>query len=291
MARSSLWLRTKLHWDDTAVNELLRWARCDFHLPHIRVSRHAFVAGQNVERHRHDFIEWFWIESGQVRHHGNGVDEELRAGDARFLGPDPVHGFVCLAQATLVTVSIPLPMFTALRRRYAGSPGWPWPRQGIGQQRLSRLQINALATAVAEVPGRGQDVVDGDWFVATMVRILRQPSQVQRDSAVPPWLIRAVDGMSETGRLAGGLPELVRLSGRSSAHLSREVRRHYGCTATALVNRLRLEQAARDLRLGHRPIADIALACGYGNLGHFYRHFRAAYQVTPRAFRFAAVES
>lgn len=288
-AESSLWLRRNLRWDDMCVPDLLRWDRCDFHLPHIRVSRHGFAAGQEGEAHHHDFAEWFWLESGGLRHRCDGQEEELAAGDARFMPPGHGHGFSCPSAAVLVTVSVPAPLFTALRRRHGSSPGWPWPRRGVGRHHLDRSQLAALAAAVAEVPGRGQELVDGEWFVATLVRVLRRPPEVQRDAAMPPWLALAVAGLREPKRLAAGLPDLVRLSGRSSAHLSRAVRQHYGCTATALVNRLRLEQAARELRLGQRAIADIALACGFGNLGHFYRQFRAAHGLAPRAYRFAAL--
>jgi AraC family cel operon transcriptional repressor len=286
---SSLRLRRILRWDDAGVTELLRWDRCDAHLPHIRVSRHRFAPDWRGEAHGHDFAEWFWVESGRLRHRCEGSEEELGTGDARFLPPGQEHGFACADEAVLVTVSVPQPAFALLRRRYGGAPGWPWPARGVGRLRLDADQLRRLGSALAELPGRGQEEVDREWFVATLMRFLRRPPEAPRDAATPPWLSAAVAGLGEPRRLAEGLPGLVRLSGRSAAHLSRAVRRHYGCTATALVNRLRLERAARELRLGQAPIAAIALDCGFGNLGHFYRQFRAAFGQAPRAFRVAAL--
>jgi AraC family cel operon transcriptional repressor len=282
-------LRVQLRWDDAGVADLLRWDRCDAHLPHIRASRHGFVPGDRVDEHRHEFAEWFWLESGTLEHRCDGGGEPLAIGAARFLPPGHVHGFVCHEPAVLVTVSVPHDAFAALHQRYGASPAWPWQREGVGSRTLTREQLQRLAAAVAELPSLGQEAVDREWFIATLLRALRVAPGLARDAMTPAWLVTAVERLREPRRLALGLPELVRLSGRSPAHLSRAVRRHYGCTATALVNRVRLEHAARELRLGRQAIASIALDCGFGNLGHFYRQFGAAFGCTPRAYRCSAL--
>jgi len=115
-----------------------------------------------------------------------------------------------------------------------------------------------------------------------MLRALRQ---TDRPVGAPPWLVEAVASLAEPPRLAIGLPALIGHCGRSAPHVSRAVRRHYGCTASALVLRLRLEQAARELRLGRQGILDLSQACGFASLAHFYRTFSARFGVTPAVFR------
>jgi AraC-like DNA-binding protein len=56
----------------------------------------------------------------------------------------------------------------------------------------------------------------------------------------------------------------------------------------ATVRRLRLEQAARDLRdpaLGHLRIIDIATEAGFVNVASFHRAFRQAFGRTPHETR------
>ena len=51
------------------------------------------------------------------------------------------------------------------------------------------------------------------------------------------------------------------------------------------------EWAASALRMENRPIAEIAAACGLGNLGHFYALFHHAFAMTPRDYRLRARRS
>lgn len=51
----------------------------------------------------------------------------------------------------------------------------------------------------------------------------------------------------------------------------------------------RLEKARRDLLdplLARESITQIALACGFGDLAHFSRRFKAAYAMSPREYRY-----
>lgn len=267
--------------------ELLRWSRCDAHLPWARISRHRIERGAGARAmHRHDFAEWCWVESGVLQHISGGRSEDLRRGDARFLTPGAGHALAGGSDGgVLVTASIPGPLFASLARRYREHPAWPWPARGIAARRIDPA---AFAGLVAGIPLEGQERCDAEWLIASLLRLLRQR---RTPATAPPWLTAAVEALDEPRQLAAGLPALVRHCGRSPAHVSREVRRTFGCTATELVHRLRCTHAARELRLGTRPIATIAIGCGYNHLGHFYRRFAAVFGCTPRAYRRSALAS
>ena len=86
----------------------------------------------------------------------------------------------------------------------------------------------------------------------------------------PPWLGDALARFAaDPDALAGGVPGLAALAGRSREHVNRVIRDRTGDTATALVNELRLTGAAAELRMTDRPIVRIATDCGIGNLSHF----------------------
>ena len=267
--------------------ERFRWDRCDPHQPWARVGRHRLDRQQPPHLHAHDFAEWCWVEAGVIEHGGCGGGEHLHPGDARFLRPGSIHSVHPTADGdVLVTASIPGPLFDELERRYRGHAAWPWPAHGHGAMHLGIDQRASLDALVAGIPLGGQERADAEWLVAGLLRILRGgPGQ----GTAPDWLAAAIAGMSTQRRLAGGLPELVRLCGRSPAHISRAVRKAYDCTATELVHRLRCQYAARELRLGTRPIVDIAADCGYVHVGHFYRRFGAVFGCAPRAYRQAAL--
>jgi len=78
--------------------------------------------------------------------------------------------------------------------------------------------------------------------------------------------------------------ELAARAGLSYRAFTNHVRRLTGESVLGRILRLRLERSALLLRSG-MPVIDAALACGFGDLSGFYRHFRAHFAMTPRAYR------
>lgn len=264
---------------------ILTWDRRERDMPWIRAITTRLAPGEVVATHRHDFAEFNWLLSGSVLHRPlDDAEELLTAGAARFFRPGEGHGLTGgPAGGRLTSASLPAGLFAELHARYAGSDGWPWPAQGPARRyQLEPSRIEALQGAVTGVPRQGQDRVDAEWFAAMVVRSLRRP--VQRP-VIPAWLEEAVQGIPTAEGLVDGLPGLVERSGRNPATVSRAVRRYYGCTAKALILRARVEHAGQALRLDGTPILDVALSCGFKDLGHFYRAFRAHYGVAPGAWR------
>jgi AraC family transcriptional regulator len=81
------------------------------------------------------------------------------------------------------------------------------------------------------------------------------------------------------------LAELASVAAFSPCHFHRVFRAVTGEGVAAHVRRLRLERAARQLRLSGRPVVDIALEAGYQAHESFTRAFLAAYGVAPSHWR------
>jgi AraC family cel operon transcriptional repressor len=114
----------------------------------------------------------------------------------------------------------------------------------------------------------------------------RQASSRVHDQAPPPeWLAHAVRAMERWPHFVGGVPEFVRLAGRSHEHVSRSCRQFFKASPRDLTNTARLKWAAMQLETTEKKIIAIAQECGFENLGHFYKVFRAAHHFTPRAYR------
>lgn len=78
---------------------------------------------------------------------------------------------------------------------------------------------------------------------------------------------------------------LAELSGLSVYQLNRRLRTIFGITAGQLITKTRIDAASDMLRVGARPIAEIANACGYYDQSAFTRVFRKTVGVTPRQYR------
>ncbi len=79
--------------------------------------------------------------------------------------------------------------------------------------------------------------------------------------------------------------DVARGLGCNPDYLGRVFRSAHGHTIVDAIHRHRLEDARRLLIEGTGDIAAIAHECGYGNLGHFRRHFRRHTGLAPLAYR------
>jgi len=86
------------------------------------------------------------------------------------------------------------------------------------------------------------------------------------------------------GRVAG-VADLASQVGLSVARVHALFRHHAGTTPGDFLLRARLDRGASMLAASDRPIADIALDCGFSEHSAFTRAFRRVYGTSPSAYR------
>ncbi len=78
---------------------------------------------------------------------------------------------------------------------------------------------------------------------------------------------------------------LAEVAGFSVPHFHRVFTAQVGESAVSYVRRLRLERAARKLRMGAVDITEVALAAGYETHAAFSRAFKQQFGLSPSEFR------
>ena len=101
-------------------------------------------------------------------------------------------------------------------------------------------------------------------------------------------ILRVLRHIQEHLDAALDLEALAQVACFSSFHFHRIFAAMTGETIGDHVRRLRLERAAIELRSGAKPVIQVALDTGYEAHAAFTRAFKAAYGVSPAAFRRAA---
>ena len=114
-------------------------------------------------------------------------------------------------------------------------------------------------------------------------------SGISRDLSTPQGdtasLARVLDHIRDHLDQPLRLPELATLAGLTQFQLDHRIRALFAISAGQYVTRARIELACNRLRQTTRPIAQVALACGYGDQAAFTRQFRKSVGLTPRAYR------
>ena len=78
---------------------------------------------------------------------------------------------------------------------------------------------------------------------------------------------------------------LAAVAGFSVPHFHRVFTAQVGESAISYVRRLRLERAARKLRMGAVDITEVALAAGYDTHAAFGKAFKGQFGLSPSEFR------
>lgn len=81
------------------------------------------------------------------------------------------------------------------------------------------------------------------------------------------------------------LANLAALLNMSQYHLSHQFKQATGITPYQYLLQQRIERAKQLLKQNNRPIADIALACGFNSHSHLSKQFRQLTGTTPKAYR------
>lgn len=100
-----------------------------------------------------------------------------------------------------------------------------------------------------------------------------------------PWLLQVREMIREELDARVTLAGLCRSVGRHPVHLSREFHRHFSCTISEYLRRVRIAKAQSLLALRDLEVAKIALACGFSDQSHFTNEFRRITGLPPRRCR------
>jgi AraC family cel operon transcriptional repressor len=266
----------KLYWNDISPNRAFHFAR-------------ASMQGRDAcAVHVHDFAEVFWVERGSGTHLIHEQQVTISAGDLVTIRQADAHGFEADDKGfTLVNIAFPLDILRALKRRYALDDTLFWSKQKMPDAfHLTSERVVRMNHAAAELSNATNNKFAIERFLLNLVFELSVRSESRESSrALPEWISQMVDWAQSPEHFALGVNHIAKLANRSPEHVSREFRKHTGKTLVEALNEARMTFAAARLRISTDEIADIALACGFDSLGHFYQRFRAYHGVTPKQYR------
>ncbi len=127
-----------------------------------------------------------------------------------------------------------------------------------------------------------------DWFLHTAIAAGADPqraSTAERYNIHHPALLAVIETMEKTVETPLSRRAMAALASISERHLDRLVRRECGLSFSAQYRSIRLAHARRLLRQSPLRIGEIATACGFSDISHFSRSYRACFGGSPSAER------
>lgn len=265
----------KIRWAD-----LCRKGEC-LHVATIEIGRITTPAW-----HHHDFFECFLVLEGHGTHCTEAGGEPLVRGMLAFVRPEHAHAIRGRRDLVFLNLAFKAEVFEAARG-LAELPRDCWRADHpVHSLRLSDARMRRLVRTASETTvDRGQR--GAAWLLLGIGRVLGGTEGTGTGIPdLPDWFAEGLNRASENRRvLKEGLPELVRLMGRSREHVARSFRLCLGTTPTAWLKRERVRLARLLLTTTRLSVLEIALDCGFASPSHFHKCFREEVGTSPLRFR------
>jgi AraC family transcriptional regulator len=154
-------------------------------------------------------------------------------------------------------------------------------------RRVHTVQTNALVSLlVAELQAR--DACTGlaiEGLVLELLAVVGRTSASVALASRPAWLDCALDELRSRFRQPLPILDVAATVRVTPSHFARVLLRHEGFTPSEYLRRLRIEYAKIQLQRTDRPLAAIAIDCGFADQSHFTRSFARVVGTTPGRFR------
>jgi AraC family cel operon transcriptional repressor len=241
--------------------------------------------------HSQDYHEFFWVENGRGCHFVNGERRLMESGYFVLVRADDLHGFSSWQaddRVGLINFAFPSALWEKIRANFFADKVCFFDHPSIERREYQlssddRERLRTMGNDLAA--GRWNETNAAAYLLGVLALLENRDRETPPNPATPEWLTHALRRIETWPNFVGGVPEFVRIAGRSHEHVSRDCRRLLNTTPREIVNCARLNWASMQLETSQKEILEIAQECGFENLGHFYKLFKAQHHSTPRQYR------
>jgi len=246
---------------------------------------HAAFSDHRYDRHAHPTYAIGVTEGGGQAFRCRGADHATGPGLVMTFNPDDAHdGHAAGPDGYRYRMLYLAPELVLDTVRHAGGGrALPLFREPVAADRRLAAAVRRAAAALADP---GASTLERESGVRALVEILTgaggaRPLPAARvDAALRRVREHLHDHLADDVTTA----ELARVAGLGRSYLCRAFRARHGTSLHGYQRALRLSRAAGLLAQGHPP-AFVAAATGFADQSHLTRRLRAAYGVSPGAWR------
>ncbi len=245
--------------------------------PSMRAEETAYAGGLCVARHSHDTSNLVYTIAGG---HWSGLSREsgiCEPQSMRFLPAGELHENYFPVETTCLQIELRQPIWdvAAEHGRTISAPG-----------RIAHPIAMALGARLYREFRQNDDVSRLGMEAAILQLVLSDGhGTALRRGRIPGWLLRIREMLREEEHARPSLAELSLAAGRHPVQISRQFHRHFGCTISEYIRRVRIARAQLLLAHDDMEVAQVALVCGFSDQSHFTAAFRKVAGMPPHRYR------
>lgn len=258
------------------------WTTCAATL--IRAGRVAAGPGDAVARESYPGQDILYCVSGQGTIESEGQRQQVSRGDIAWIANERPHRHEADRSDpwTVLWCRLDGPALPRLRLAVLSGMGGVVNIQDASAM-LSWFE-RAFSTLGQPVLGRGLDV-QLNVLAAELLGLIARDAQGGVSQRMPRALADLLRAMRAKPEAAWTSEDMVNISKLSAAQTRRLFRRHLDLTPRAWLRRERLALAQRLIAELDLPLAQVAARCGFCDVYHFSRAFKAEIGLAPSSWR------
>ncbi len=250
----------------------------------------TFYPHEIYKEHSHDYYEMFIILEGIMHHKLNAVPILLNPGSVCIIRPDDVHTIGNLSDIDklhIINIVLRREVFDDTLLFFNNSINFSIEDNSCCVTKTSDIERKMLIEKVELIRKFSEKsdytpmkILCVKSLIIDFMLMLYQRTMLSYGNA-PEWLISTCREMQKIENFNRGLPRFINLAGKSQEHLTRYMKKYYNETPQALITRLRINEAARQLRNTRKTIDEIMYDTGFKNVSYFRRCFLRQYGDPP----------
>ena len=243
-----------------------------------------------VINHKHNFIEFLIIVSGNCNHNLNSVQQTLNIGDALMIVPTDCHQLVEPHSQDFLhrDIIISLDYFKKICDYFSDNLYQTIINKQIPLvAHLSTENISQIEKYINNMKFASSDETYNlitNLLVTYLINIFLG-QQLKSLLNYPQWIIDLLDRFQNPANLHYPLSEFIKNIPLNKSYICREFKKHIGITMTDYFNRQKITYAFSLLQNTDMSIAQICEIINLNNVSHFYELFKKTYNTTPNKIR------
>lgn len=245
-----------------------------------------------VEAHAHDFSEVAVICGGRAEYRTRLGRRSLVAGQVVAVRPGGWHAYTAVQRLDVVNLYLGSELLAAELSWVLDDPTLTNLLIGNGDLsiRLDPAAADRVARWSAELAdsrerGAAAAAVQQRSLLGAVLAEFAGSTPIRETTPAPTSVRIALAAMADRPDHQWVIDELAERAGVSPSHLHHQFAARMGSSPLRWLNDYRAEQMAVQLVAGSRTVAEIGRTVGWPDPNYAARRFRAAYHLTPSAYR------
>lgn len=238
--------------------------------------------------HGHEYVEIFYIISGNGLHVLNGDFSRSDTGDVYIVLPNDLHRHVkdhTSNDFLYRDILIKLPYFQSVCRTYYESLWDDFFNKSIPQHiSLAPSNLFLLENIFLQYSNASDQEKRklSNLIVHNFIIFFLNNKSMQKSKQYPNWLLTLISELNRPSNFTVPLQKLVASFHYTNSYICKVFRKHVGTTVTDYFNRNRITYANSLLNTTDYSIEYICSISGFNNIAYFYSLYKKFFNTTPR---------